>query len=139
MLIVDDHPSFRASARLLLESEGYEVIGEAPDGASGIAQSASLRPDLVLLDAGEEVGEVDDARSEGAAHQAVAGGGAVKGVVFEVDVEQHGHHTPGELQRLLSDGERVAGVERDADVLPADLLAQPQQVLGAGVLVVLQR
>mgnify|MGYP001197133240 CR=1 FL=1 len=29
VLIVDDHPSFRASARVLLESEGFHVIGEA--------------------------------------------------------------------------------------------------------------
>ena len=28
VLIVDDHPSFRASARTLLEAEGYEVVGE---------------------------------------------------------------------------------------------------------------
>ncbi len=28
VLIVDDHPSFRASARVLLESEGFNVIGE---------------------------------------------------------------------------------------------------------------
>jgi DNA-binding NarL/FixJ family response regulator len=33
VLIVDDHPSFRASARTVLESEGFEVIGEAADGA----------------------------------------------------------------------------------------------------------
>ena len=32
VLIVDDHPSFRASARVLLESEGFNVIGEAVDG-----------------------------------------------------------------------------------------------------------
>jgi DNA-binding NarL/FixJ family response regulator len=31
VLIVDDHPSFRASARMLLECEGFEVIGEAED------------------------------------------------------------------------------------------------------------
>ena len=29
VLIVDDHPSFRASARALLEAEGFDVIGEA--------------------------------------------------------------------------------------------------------------
>ena len=36
VLIVDDHPSFRASARTLLESEGYEVIGEAEVGAGRV-------------------------------------------------------------------------------------------------------
>ena len=32
MLIVDDHPGFRASARTLFESEEFEVVGEAEDG-----------------------------------------------------------------------------------------------------------
>ncbi len=32
VLIVDDHPSFRASARELLEAEGYEIVGEAENG-----------------------------------------------------------------------------------------------------------
>jgi DNA-binding NarL/FixJ family response regulator len=50
VLIVDDHPSFRATARVLLETEGYEVVGEAEDGASALAAAAELRPDLVLLD-----------------------------------------------------------------------------------------
>ena len=50
VLIVDDHPSFRASARVLLEAEGFDVIGEAADGTSGIAEARRLRPDLVLLD-----------------------------------------------------------------------------------------
>jgi DNA-binding NarL/FixJ family response regulator len=50
ILIVDDHPSFRSAARLLLEHEGFNVIGEAEDGASGLAASARLRPDVVLLD-----------------------------------------------------------------------------------------
>jgi DNA-binding NarL/FixJ family response regulator len=50
VLIVDDHPSFRATARLLLESEGFEVVGEAADGASGLREARALAPDLVLLD-----------------------------------------------------------------------------------------
>ena len=33
-LIVDDHPSFRASARRMLEADGYEVIGEAASGSA---------------------------------------------------------------------------------------------------------
>jgi DNA-binding NarL/FixJ family response regulator len=50
VLIVDDHPSFRATARLLLEVEGYDVVGEAKDGEEAIRQAADLQPDLVLLD-----------------------------------------------------------------------------------------
>ncbi len=50
VLIVDDHPSFRQVARLLLEAEGYSVVGEAGDGAAALARAAQLHPDLVLLD-----------------------------------------------------------------------------------------
>jgi DNA-binding NarL/FixJ family response regulator len=50
VLIVDDHPSFRASARVLLESEGFNVIGEAVDGASAVQETCRLKPQLVLLD-----------------------------------------------------------------------------------------
>lgn len=50
VLIVDDHPTFRASARRLLEAEGFEVVGESEDGESAIERVRSLRPDIVLLD-----------------------------------------------------------------------------------------
>jgi DNA-binding NarL/FixJ family response regulator len=50
VLIVDDHPSFRASARTLLEAEGYDVVGEAANGAQAVAAVEALHPDLVLLD-----------------------------------------------------------------------------------------
>lgn len=50
VLIVDDHPSFRASARRMLEAGGYSVVGEAADGAAAVAAADDLAPDLVLLD-----------------------------------------------------------------------------------------
>ena len=50
ILIVDDHPGFRRFARSLLESEGFDVVGEAEDEASALAAAARLRPGLVLLD-----------------------------------------------------------------------------------------
>jgi DNA-binding NarL/FixJ family response regulator len=50
VLIVDDHPSFRASARMLLECEGYVVVGEAADGRAALEAVRELRPDFVLLD-----------------------------------------------------------------------------------------
>jgi DNA-binding NarL/FixJ family response regulator len=50
VLIVDDHPSFRASARRLLEGEGYVVVGEAADGAEALRAARALQPDVILLD-----------------------------------------------------------------------------------------
>ena len=50
VLIVDDHTTFRLTARLLLESEGYTVVGEAEDGVSAIRAARDLGPDLILLD-----------------------------------------------------------------------------------------
>jgi DNA-binding NarL/FixJ family response regulator len=50
VLIVDDHPSFRASARTLLEAEGFDVVGEAADGTSALTEAGRLQPDFVLLD-----------------------------------------------------------------------------------------
>ena len=50
VLIVDDHPSFRSSARAILEADGFEVVGEAEDGTSGLDAAAELHPDVVLLD-----------------------------------------------------------------------------------------
>ena len=49
-LIVDDHPSFRRTARILLETEGFEVIGEAENGAQALRMATELRPDFLLLD-----------------------------------------------------------------------------------------
>ncbi len=50
VLIVDDHAAFRSAARRLLEGENFEVVGEAEDGASGLALARELEPEVVLLD-----------------------------------------------------------------------------------------
>ena len=50
MVIVDDHAGFRSSARALLEAEGFDVVGEAGDGASALEVIDRLRPRIVLLD-----------------------------------------------------------------------------------------
>jgi DNA-binding NarL/FixJ family response regulator len=50
VLIVDDHRSFRAAARAMLEADGFVVVGEAADGASAVAECTRLEPGVVLLD-----------------------------------------------------------------------------------------
>jgi DNA-binding NarL/FixJ family response regulator len=50
VLIVDDHTGFRSSARTLLTTSGYDVIGEACDGESAVRAATDMRPELVLLD-----------------------------------------------------------------------------------------
>jgi DNA-binding NarL/FixJ family response regulator len=50
VLIVDDHSGFRAQARRMLESEGYQVVGEAADVASAIEAARALEPELALVD-----------------------------------------------------------------------------------------
>jgi DNA-binding NarL/FixJ family response regulator len=52
VLIVDDHPSFRAAARMLMEGAGFAVVGESEDAAGALAEAARLRPAIVLLDIG---------------------------------------------------------------------------------------
>jgi DNA-binding NarL/FixJ family response regulator len=50
ILIVDDHAGFRTSARRILEAHGFDVVGEAEDGMSGVSMASELRPEVVLLD-----------------------------------------------------------------------------------------
>ncbi|MGZ4123939.1 MAG: response regulator [Actinomycetota bacterium] len=50
VLIVDDHAGFHRQAAMLLVSAGFDVVGEAADGASGLEAARELAPDVVLLD-----------------------------------------------------------------------------------------
>lgn len=52
VLIVDDHERFRAIARRALEVDGWTVVAEADDGASGLRAAGEAHPDVVLLDVG---------------------------------------------------------------------------------------
>ena len=50
VLVVDDHPDFRARARVMLEADGFDVVGEVGDGHSALSEADRLRPDVALVD-----------------------------------------------------------------------------------------
>lgn len=53
VLVVEDHEITRKGLRMFLERrENLEVVGEAEDGESAIAQAISLKPNIVLMDIG---------------------------------------------------------------------------------------
>lgn len=50
LLIVDDSVPFRSALRLSLEDEGFELVGEAGDGAQALALLEETKPDAVIVD-----------------------------------------------------------------------------------------
>lgn len=51
ILIADDHPIYRSGLKLSLSSmDGFAVVGEAADGEEAVAATASLNPDVIVMD-----------------------------------------------------------------------------------------
>ena len=51
ILVADDHLIIRQGLRLILETQdGFELVGEAADGAEALRLCAELHPDVVLMD-----------------------------------------------------------------------------------------
>ena len=50
LLVVDDHDMLRQALAELLVQAGFDVVGEAGDGADAVAVAKRLHPDVVLMD-----------------------------------------------------------------------------------------
>ncbi|MCG8291444.1 response regulator transcription factor [Pseudomonas entomophila] len=50
VLIVDDHPFIRSAARMLLQQEQFEIVGETDNGADALQLARTHVPDLIVLD-----------------------------------------------------------------------------------------
>lgn len=50
VLVVDDAAFMRMSIKVMLEKNGYVVVGEAENGLVGIKKYKELKPDIVTMD-----------------------------------------------------------------------------------------
>ena len=50
LLVVDDHDMLREALVELLRQAGFDVVGEAADGADAVALAKQLEPEVVLMD-----------------------------------------------------------------------------------------
>ena len=50
VLIVDDAAFMRATLKMILAKNGFEVVGEAENGNMALEQYRELKPDLVTMD-----------------------------------------------------------------------------------------
>ena len=50
LLLADDHRMLRDSLRRSMEENGFDVVGEAGDGAEAVQLAQALHPDVVLMD-----------------------------------------------------------------------------------------
>lgn len=63
VMLVDDASFMRMMLKNILVGAGYEVIGEAENGAKAIEQFKTLKPDLVIMDIiMPEMGGIDAVR-----------------------------------------------------------------------------
>jgi DNA-binding NarL/FixJ family response regulator len=85
LLVVDDHPMFRAEARAILEADGFQVVAEAGDAASALEAVARLTPDVVLLDV-----QLPDASGLDLARAMARPGGPVVVLVSTHDRQSYG-------------------------------------------------
>jgi len=73
ILLVDDHELMREGLRSILEREqDVEVVGEAASGRDAVALSATLEPDVVVMDVGmKDLNGIDATKQIRSAHPSV--------------------------------------------------------------------
>lgn len=117
VLLADDHPVFRAGARLLLESEpDLRVVAEAATGAEAVEKAIALKPRVVVLDAAmPRFGGIEAARRIAAAVPEVRILVMVMHAVEECRRTCHEAGAHGCLSKLEADRELIEAVRTVAD------------------------
>jgi DNA-binding NarL/FixJ family response regulator len=110
ILLVDDQELLRMGFRMVLDAQAdLEVVGEAGDGAEGVALARSLDPDVILMDV--RMPQLDGVQ---ATRELIAGGSRARIIIlttFDLDEYAHAAIRGGASGFLLKDAP------------PADLLS----------------
>lgn len=63
LMLADDHRMLREGLRRSMDERGFEIVGEARDGAEAVDLAAAVRPDVILMDVSmPELGGVEATR-----------------------------------------------------------------------------
>jgi DNA-binding NarL/FixJ family response regulator len=84
ILLADDHLIVRQGLKALLEREGLEVVGEAPDGLEAVRLARDLHPDVAVLDIGMPLMNGLDA-----AREILRGSPRTKAILLTMHAEDH--------------------------------------------------
>jgi DNA-binding NarL/FixJ family response regulator len=50
LMLADDHRMLREGLGRSMREQGFDIVGEAGDGAEAVAMAMRLRPDVILMD-----------------------------------------------------------------------------------------
>ena len=119
ILIVDDDPDIVEAGRLVLEREGYEVVG-APNRAAGMQKLEEVGPDLLILDVMME--EPDDGLTMA---RELRRGGFTQPIIMLTSVN-------AAMGITIDRDDEMVPVEKfqSKPVEPATLVAQVNELLG---------
>lgn len=122
VVLVDDQEMIRVGLRVMLESHGITVLGEAGDGRSGVREVRRLRPDVCLMDIRMPVLDGIDATAE-IVGRAIADGEATTRVLVL---------TTYDVDSLVYDALRAGAAGFMLKSTPADRLADGVRVVASG-------
>ncbi|MBD5785375.1 response regulator transcription factor [Cellulosimicrobium terreum] len=126
VLVADDHPVVRRGLVALLDSlDGFEVVGEASDGAATVREAVLLRPDVVVMDV--SMPGVDGLE---ATRRIVA---AAPGVAVLVLTMHEDDDTVFAALQAGAGGYLLKGAEQDEIIRALRSVAAGEVVLGPGV------